>query len=106
MRVMYIINLNHPLTEAHLIKIEAITGKAVCEIKEIPSQIDHNYALEPQIEALLEKVGFTAQQWQTEPFIVHLPALNYSASSRTRYTVEQVIFRQFTFAPNGRSTTF
>ena len=78
---MYIINLNHPLTEAHLIKIEAITGKAVCEIKEIPSQIDHNYALEPQIEALLEKVGFTAQQWQTEPFIVHLPALNYSAAA-------------------------
>lgn len=78
---MYIINLAHPLTEAHIRKIQEITGKIVTEVKEIPSQIDHNLPLEPQIETLLDKIGFTPQQWQTEPFLVNLPALNFSAAA-------------------------
>ena len=77
---MYLINFAHPLTEAHIKKIQEITGKTITEIKEIPSQIDHSFPLEPQIESLLDKVGFTSQQWQTEPFLVNLPALNYSAA--------------------------
>jgi len=78
---MYIINLAHPLTEAHIRKIQKITGKTVAGVKETPSQIDHNLPLEPQIETLLDKTGFTPQQWQTEPFLVNLPALNYSAAT-------------------------
>lgn len=50
---MYIINLADPLTEAHIRKIQEITGKTVTGVKEIPSQIDHNLPLEPQIETSL-----------------------------------------------------
>ena len=78
---MYIINLAHPLTEAHLRRIQEITGETITEVKEIPSQIDHNLPLEPQIEALLDKIDFTTQQWQTEPFLVNLPALSCSAAA-------------------------
>jgi hypothetical protein len=81
MIVMYIINLAHPLTEAHLRRIQEITGETITEVKEIPSQIDHNLPLEPQIEALLDKIDFTTQQWQTEPFLVNLPALSCSAAA-------------------------
>ena len=76
---MYLINFAHPLTETHLRKIQEITGKTITEVKEIPSQIDHNYPIEPQIEALLDKTDFTPQQWQTETFLVNLPALSLSA---------------------------
>jgi hypothetical protein len=78
---MYIINLAHPLTETHIRKIQEITGETITEIKEIPSRIDHNLPLEPQIETLLDRVGFTPQQWQIEPFLINLPALNYSAAA-------------------------
>lgn len=78
---MYVINFAHPLTEAHIRKIQEFTGKNVTGVKEIPSQIDHNLPLELQIESLLDRIGFTPQQWQTEPFIVNLPALNYSAAA-------------------------
>ncbi|HEY8343744.1 MAG TPA: CRISPR-associated protein Csx15 [Bacillota bacterium] len=77
---MYIINMAHPLTEDHIRKIQEITGETITGVKEISSQIDHNLPLEPQIETLLDQTGFSPQQWQTESFIVNLPALNYSAA--------------------------
>ncbi len=77
---MRILNFAHPLTEQNLREIEALTGLPVKDVAEIPSQIDPLEPLAPQIETLLDGLGFTARQWQTEPLIINLPSLNYSAA--------------------------
>ena len=77
---MRILNFAHPLTAENLAQIEALTGVKVEEVKEVPSQIDPQQSLEPQIEALLDGLGLTAGEWQTAPLIINLPALNYSAA--------------------------
>lgn len=77
---MRIFNFAHPLTEQNLSEIKALTGCPVTEVTDVPSQIDPQKPLEPQIETLLEGLGLTARQWQTEPLVVNLPSLNYSAA--------------------------
>lgn len=78
---MYIINFAHPLTKANIRTIQEITGEKIIEVKEIPSQIDQSLPLEPQVEELLDRTDFTPLQWQTEPYIIILPSLNYSAAA-------------------------
>lgn len=60
--------------------MEAIIGNKDLEVNDLPSHIDHALPLEPQIEAVLDPTGFTPLQWQTEGFIVNLPALSCSAA--------------------------
>lgn len=77
---MRVINFAHPLTPENLGEIEALTGRPVSEVLEVPSQIDPERPLEPQIESMLDGVGLTARQWQVEPLLINLPSLNYSAA--------------------------
>ena len=51
---MQILNFAHPLTEAQLAGIEDLAGVKITGVTEIPSQIDPDKAIEPQIEAMLD----------------------------------------------------
>ncbi|AOQ22945.1 hypothetical protein MTAT_24190 [Moorella thermoacetica] len=75
-----IINFAHPLTRVNLEEVARLAGHKVERVIEVPSQIDPQKPLEPQIEAWLEGLGFTAQEWQTRPLLVNLPSLSYSAA--------------------------
>ncbi|MEW5762642.1 MAG: CRISPR-associated protein Csx15 [Bacillota bacterium] len=77
---VYVINFGHPLTGEHLADIAAITGQKVSQVITVPSHIDPGEPLEPQVEAMLDRVGLTPEEWQTRPLIVNLPSLNYSAA--------------------------
>ncbi|MEW6574627.1 MAG: CRISPR-associated protein Csx15 [Bacillota bacterium] len=77
---MRVLNFTHPLTDENLEEIKALAGCAIAEVIEVPSQIDLKEPLDRQIEELVEGVGLTARQWQTEPVVVNLPSLNYSAA--------------------------
>lgn len=77
---MRIINFSHPLTEQNLREIETLAGCAVSEVIEVPSQIDLQSPLEPQIASWLEDLGLSSREWQTEPLLINLPSLNYSAA--------------------------
>lgn len=76
---MLLLNFSHPLTPAHLARIETLTGQAVARVVEIHSQIDSSRPLGPQITALIERAGLTPLEWQSEPLLINLPSLNYSA---------------------------
>ena len=77
---MLLLNFSHPLTPAHLARIETLTGQAVARVIEIHSQIDSPRPLGPQITALVDSAGLTPGQWQSEPLLINLPSLNYSAA--------------------------
>ncbi len=77
---MILLNFSHPLTPAHVAQIEALAEQPVARVVEVHSQIDPQQPLGPQITALVESAGLTPEQWQSEPFLVNLPSLNYSAA--------------------------
>jgi hypothetical protein len=78
---MLLLNFAHPITPDQLAAIEALTGQAVARIIDIPSQVDVQQPLGPQVTAMADAAGLTSVQWQTEPLLVNPPALNFSAAA-------------------------
>jgi hypothetical protein len=74
---MLILNFSHPLTPDHVGQIEVLSGQAVERIVEIGSQIDSQQPLVEQVVTRVEQVGFSMNEWQTTPFLLNPPALNY-----------------------------
>jgi len=78
---MKILNFAHPLTDEQIREIQILVGVEITEVLETPSQIDTETPLAPQIEKMLDEIGFTAQEWQTGTLLINLPSLNYSAAT-------------------------
>jgi hypothetical protein len=76
---MILINFSHPLTADQLRRIEALVGQPIAHVIEVPSQIDPQQPLAPQIVAMADAAGLTPNEWQSRPILVNLPSLNYSA---------------------------
>jgi len=74
-----VFNFAHPLTSAHCQKIADLVGERV-EAINIHFQIEPRYPLEPQVEAMVDGLGLTPREWQTESFIFNLPSLNYGTA--------------------------
>lgn len=77
---MLLLNYSHPLTPAQSGQIETLTGHAITRTLPIPSQIDPQQPLAPQIVQLAEAAGLTPEEWQTTPILIVPPALNFSAA--------------------------
>ena len=78
---MIVVNFAHPLTPGHLQRLEEITSSKVERVLDVPSQVDVQQPLVPQIVALVEAAGLSPAEWQTRPLLVVLPSLNYSAAA-------------------------
>jgi hypothetical protein len=76
---MILLNFAHPLTREQIAQIEDLSCQKIASVIEIPSQIDSEQPLAPQVVAMADAVGLTPQQWQTESILINLPSLNYSA---------------------------
>jgi hypothetical protein len=76
---MTLLNLSHPLTALHLEQIEAVSGKKIAEVKNIPVHFDAAKPYAEQIAALVNGIGFTPQQWQNEPILLNPPSFNFIA---------------------------
>lgn len=72
---MHLLNFAHPLTDAHLARVAELAGRPVDRIVTVPTQFDHARPFAEQARDLLKAVGLTAEQWQTTPLLVNLPAL-------------------------------
>ncbi len=102
---IHIINFTHPLTEEQLAQIDKIAGKKTAKVTQITSQIDTNRLLVEQVEAMVEEVGLTAEEWQSLPLLINLPSLNYSTAvmlallhGRMRYFPATICLRPVTGA--------
>jgi len=76
---MILLNFAHPLTPEQIAQIEDLSCQKIASVIEVPSQIDSEQPLAPQVVAMADAVGLTPQQWQTESILINLPSLNYSA---------------------------
>ena len=76
---MLILNYSHPLTPDQLSQLEALTGAAIAEVREIPAQLELAAPFAPQAVALADAAQLTPEQWQTTPLLLVPPALNFAA---------------------------
>ncbi|MBC7226536.1 MAG: hypothetical protein H5T61_04825, partial [Thermoflexales bacterium] len=76
---MILLNFSHPLTPDHIAQIETLTGQRVERVVEIPTQIDPQQPLVPQVVALTDAAGLTPTEWQTLPLLINPPSLNFIA---------------------------
>jgi len=77
--MMILLNFAHPLTPEQIAQIEDLSCQKIASVIEVPSQIDSEQPLAPQVVAMADAAGLTPQQWQTESILINLPSLNYSA---------------------------
>jgi hypothetical protein len=77
--MILLLNFSHPLTDDHLAQVEALTGQQVERVVEVPSQIDAQQPLSPQVVEMVDACGLSPAEWQTLPLLVNPPALNFSA---------------------------
>lgn len=71
---MMIINFSHPLTGEQQNQIEGLTGRSITDIRNIPCQFDHERPFAEQLTALVETVGLTSAEWQSEQILVNAPS--------------------------------
>ncbi|HDQ73997.1 MAG TPA: hypothetical protein ENN19_18160 [Chloroflexi bacterium] len=76
---MILLNFAHPLTAEQRAQIETLTDQAIERVVDIPSQIDPQQSLAPQVAAMADEAGFSLAEWQTLPLLINPPALNFSA---------------------------
>ncbi len=77
---MILINFSHPVTEAQRAQIEALTGQAIHRIIPVMPHFDDQRPFVPQLQELMDRIDLSPEQWQTEPILVILPALNFIAA--------------------------
>jgi hypothetical protein len=70
---MILLNFSHPLTVEQSSQLEALAGQALTGVRDEMPQFDNQAPLAAQVEALVDRVGLTPEQWQAEPFVVRLP---------------------------------
>jgi hypothetical protein len=75
-----IINFAHPFTKDQLDQIRESLG---CDIEiayQSTAQFDHQAPFPAQVDALLESIPISGNQWQTERLLINLPSLNVIAA--------------------------
>ena len=76
---MILLNFSHPLTPQHLRQVEVLTERQIDRVIEVPSQIDPQQPLAPQIAAFVDQTGLSPTEWQTLPLLINPPSLNFIA---------------------------
>jgi hypothetical protein len=70
---MILLNFSHPLTADHLAQVEALTGRAVERVADVPVQIDVDRNLAEQVAEIVDGIGMSSEEWQSLPLLVNLP---------------------------------
>jgi hypothetical protein len=78
---MILINLSHPLTSEHQTAIEDLTGQKITRLIERMPQFDVSQPFDKQAAALIDGLGLTPTEWQTDQLLVNLPSLNHGAAA-------------------------
>jgi len=78
---MILINLSHPLTDEQRAQIEALAGQPIERTIERMAQFDTTQPFAPQVTALVDVLGLSPAEWQTEPLLLILPSLNFGAAA-------------------------
>src|SRR5438270_3519497 len=70
---MLILKCSRPMIDQQIAQIEVLGGERIKEVRTVPVQIDQEEMLEPQVRAIVDAVGLTAEEWQTYPLLINPP---------------------------------
>ncbi len=73
---MIVLNFSHPLSDEQREQIEAMAGLAIAQVIDIPTQFDHARPFVEQTRALLDGLGLTPAEWQSQTLLINPPSLN------------------------------
>lgn len=73
---MKVLNFSHPLSDEQRAQIEAMAGMPIERVMDIPTQFDQARSFVSQARELLDSVGLTPAEWQSQPLLVNLPSLS------------------------------
>ncbi|MEW5961251.1 MAG: CRISPR-associated protein Csx15 [Chloroflexota bacterium] len=78
---MILINLSHPLTGEQRAQIEQRAGSKITRLIERMAQFDLGQPFAAQAVTLVDALGLSPTDWQTEPLLLILPSLNFGAAA-------------------------
>ena len=88
---MILLNFSHPLTPQQLEQVaglirkaffdkpEQVVGDEELRVVDVPSQVDVQQPLGPQVVRIVDSAGLSPAEWQSSLLLINLPSLNYSA---------------------------
>jgi len=76
---MILLNFSHPITPTQLDQLSALLDQAPTRVIDVKTHFDEQQPFVPQVSAMMEEIPLTTGQWQGEPILVVLPALNFIA---------------------------
>ena len=76
---MIILNFSHPMIPSQIEKIQALSGEHVDQLIDIPVQFENGENFLDQFQTMMGQIRLSAEQWQTAPILINLPALNFIA---------------------------
>jgi hypothetical protein len=76
---MLVLNFTHPLTREQCAQIEALAQDTIVEVRTIYVQINHTEPLGPQITDIINDIGLSCEDWQTQPLLINPPGYAQAA---------------------------
>ncbi|MBV9712747.1 MAG: hypothetical protein JO011_17730 [Ktedonobacteraceae bacterium] len=76
---MLVLNFTHPLTTEQCAQIEALAQETIAEVRTIYVQVNHTEPLGPQITGIINNVGLSCEEWQTQPLLINPPGYAQAA---------------------------
>jgi peptidoglycan hydrolase-like protein with peptidoglycan-binding domain len=76
---MKVLNFSHPLNEKQHRQIVQILGEEPESIRTVKVHFDVTTDFTPQVVQLVDDLGITPEEWQTQTWLIALPSLNYAA---------------------------
>lgn len=79
--MIVLLNFSHPIRPSQLERLAELCGEPIKQTIDVESQVDLDAPLTPQVVAMADRCGLLPVDWQTEPILVVLPSLNFSAAA-------------------------
>lgn len=78
---MILINFGHPLTSDSLRQLAEMLKANIDRLIEVPPQFDPLRPFAEQTVALIDRIGLSPIEWQTERIVISPPSLNVIAAT-------------------------
>lgn len=72
---MFLLNFSHPLTTAHLAQLAELLGEPLPPPIDHMAQFDVARPFDEQVRELVDGVGLSPREWQTERILINPPGL-------------------------------
>jgi len=73
---MLVLNFSHPFTSLQIAEIKRLANAQIESVVEIKTKLDPALSFAEQTHALVECIGLSSEEWQTESLLINLPSFS------------------------------